>query len=112
PVVMSSGDLPRSVRASISIPLVFTPVYMDGTYLADGGLVANVPVGIARQLGAERVIVSDLSIPQSDTIPLLSAAAVSTRLLDYLADQPRAVMGPDDIYMLMPVQKFATLDFA
>ena len=112
PVVMGSGDLPRSVRASISIPLVFTPVHMDGTYLADGGLVANVPVGIARELGAQRVIVSDLSIPQSDTIPLLSAAAVSARLLDYLADQPRAVMGPDDIYMLMPVEKYATLDFA
>lgn len=112
PVVMGSGDLPRSVRASISIPLVFTPVHMDGTYLADGGLVANVPVGIARELGAQRVIVSDLSIPQSDTIPLLSAAAVSARLLDYLADQPRAIMGPDDIYMLMPVEKYATLDFA
>jgi NTE family protein len=111
PVVMGHGDLPRSVRASISIPLVFTPIFMDGTYLADGGLVANVPVGIARELGAQRVIVSDLSIPQSDTIPLLSAAAVSARLLDYLADQPRAPMGPDDIYMLMPVQTYATLDF-
>lgn len=111
PVVMGSGDLPRSTRASISIPLVFTPMHMDGTYLADGGLVANVPVGIARELGAERVIVSDLSIPQSDTIPLLSPDAVAARLLDYLADQPRAVMGPDDIYMLMPVQKYGTLDF-
>ncbi len=112
PVVMGSGDLPRSVRASISIPVVFAPVYMDGTYLADGGLSANVPVGIARELGAQRVIVSDLSIPQSDTIPLLSAAAVSARLLDYLADQPLPAMGPDDIYMLMPVGKYATLDFA
>lgn len=50
PVILGSGDLPRSVRASISIPVVFTPVYMDGRYLADGGLVANVPVSIARQL--------------------------------------------------------------
>lgn len=111
-VIMGSGDLPRSVRASISIPVVFTPVHMDGSYLADGGLVANVPVVIARDLGAERVIVSDLSIPQSDTIPLLSAAAVSARLVDYLADQPRAKMGPDDIYMLMPVEKYGTLDFS
>ncbi len=111
PVILGSGDLPRSVRASISIPLVFTPVHMDGTYLADGGLVANVPVVIARDLGAERVIVSDLSIPQSDTIPLLSPDAVAARLVDYLADQPRAVIGPDDIYMLMPVAKYGTLDF-
>ncbi len=112
PVILSSGDLPRAVRASISIPLVFTPVYIDGKYLADGGLVANVPVGIARQLGATRVIVSDLSIPQSDTIPLLSSSAVAARLLDYLADQPLAELGPDDIYIKMPVGKFSTLDFA
>jgi len=112
PVVMASGDLPRSVRASISIPLVFTPIHMDGTYLADGGLVANVPVGIARQLGAVRVIVSDVSIPQSDTVPLLSADAVAARLLDYLADQPMGELGPDDIHVLFPVQRFGTLDFA
>lgn len=112
PVVMGSGDLPRSVRASISIPLVLTPIYMDGTYLADGGLVANVPVGIARQLGAVRVIVSDVSIPQSDTVPLLSPEAVAARLLDYLADQPMGELGPDDIHVMFPVQNFGTLDFA
>ncbi len=112
PIVMGSGDLPRSVRASISIPLVFTPVYMDGAYLADGALVANVPVGIARQLGAVRVIVSDVSIPQSDTIPLLAPDAVAARLLDYLADQPLGELGPDDIHVLFPVEKYSTLDFA
>ena len=112
PVVMGSGDLPRSVRASISIPLVFTPIHMDSVYLADGGLVANVPVGIARQLGAVRVIVSDVSIPQSDTVPLLSPEAVAARLLDYLADQPMGELGPDDIHVMFPVQKFGTLDFA
>ena len=85
---------------------------MDGSYLADGGLVANVPVGIARELGAVRVIVSDVSIPQSDTVPLLSGAAVAARLLDYLADQPMGELGPDDIHVLFPVQGFGTLDFA
>jgi predicted acylesterase/phospholipase RssA len=112
PVVMGAGDLPRSVRASISIPLVFTPIYMDGAFLADGGLVANVPVAIARQLGAVRVIVSDVSIPQSDTVPLFSADAVAARLLDYLSDQPLGELGPDDIHVRMPVQEFSTLDFA
>jgi NTE family protein len=112
PVILGEGDLPRSVRASISIPLVFTPVYMDGRYLADGGLTANIPVGIARQLGAVRVIVSDVSIPQSDTVSLLSPDAVAARLLDYLSDQPDAELGPDDIYVVFPVQRFSMLDFA
>ncbi len=96
-VVLGEGDLPRAVRASISIPIVFTPIYMNGMYLVDGGLAANVPVAIARELGAERVIVSDLSVPQSDTIPLFSSDAVMSRLMDYLADQPLPPMGPEDI---------------
>ena len=49
PVVLAQGDLPRAVRASIAIPIVFTPEYINGQYLADGGLSANIPIGIARE---------------------------------------------------------------
>lgn len=55
-VRLTSGDLVEAVRASISIPGVFTPVRKDGMLLVDGGLLNNVPVSLARDLGAERVI--------------------------------------------------------
>jgi NTE family protein len=64
-VVHDSGDLPNAVRASISLPLVFVPVVCaDGSLLVDGGLVEPVPVRLAREMGARRVIavaVSNLS---------------------------------------------------
>ncbi len=60
-VVLKSGDLIEAVRASISIPGIFTPVVLDGRVLVDGGLVDPVPVTVARSLGADRVIAVDLS---------------------------------------------------
>ncbi len=61
PVVLKSGDLIEAVRASISIPGIFTPVISDGRVLVDGGLVEPVPVTVARNLGADRVIAVDIS---------------------------------------------------
>ncbi len=52
----TEGDLLKAIRASISIPLVFTPVRMNGRILVDGGLVSPVPVKAARDLGADFVI--------------------------------------------------------
>lgn len=55
-VVLNSGDLIKSVRASMSVPAVFRPVEMDGRYLVDGGVVCNVPADIVKQMGADIVI--------------------------------------------------------
>jgi predicted acylesterase/phospholipase RssA len=59
-VVLGAGDLAQAVRASFAIPLVFTPVRIGDRVLVDGGLALNVPISVARELGAERVIVSRL----------------------------------------------------
>ena len=55
-VVLREGSLIEAVRASISIPGIFTPVALKGRYLVDGGLVNTVPVSICREMGAEYVI--------------------------------------------------------
>src|SRR4051812_10443258 len=59
PVVLGSGDLAQAVRASFAIPLIFSPESLGGRLLADGGLSANIPIAVARNAGAQRVIVSD-----------------------------------------------------
>ncbi len=46
--VFSSGDLITAILASISIPLVFKPVVINGQYYADGGLVKNLPASVIR----------------------------------------------------------------
>jgi len=56
-VIMEDGDLATAVFASMAIPGLIPPVERDGKHLIDGGLVNNVPVDLARALGADIVIV-------------------------------------------------------
>ena len=56
PVVLDSGSLLDAIRASISIPGIFTPVKRDGKTLIDGGMSSPVPIWLARKMGAEQVI--------------------------------------------------------
>lgn len=59
-VVMSGGDLPMAVRASMSIPVLFEPVRRGGRLLVDGGVVDPVPVEAARALGGDPVVAVDV----------------------------------------------------
>lgn len=62
-VVIDNTTLATAMRASMSIPGAFAPVELDGRKLVDGGSVANLPVGVAKQLGATSVIAVDISSP-------------------------------------------------
>lgn len=61
-VVLSEGDLAQAMRASMAIPLVFKPVKMNGMTLVDGGVLNNLPVDVARDMGADFVIAVDLTV--------------------------------------------------
>ena len=56
PVVLNSGSLASSMRASMAIPSIFTPVKIDDHLLVDGGLVRNMPVQEVLDMGADIVI--------------------------------------------------------
>jgi NTE family protein len=55
-VVIDRGPVPEALRASISIPGIFTVARREGRYLVDGGLVNPVPVNVVRRMGADFVI--------------------------------------------------------
>jgi len=59
-VVLDKGEMASAIRASVSIPLIFKPVEIDGRTLADGGLSAPIPAEIARNIGADIVIAVNL----------------------------------------------------
>ena len=59
-VVLDRGNLVQAVRASMSIPGLFPPVYWQGRELIDGGIVRNLPVDVARDMGADFVIAVDV----------------------------------------------------
>jgi NTE family protein len=55
-VVLNSGDIVAAIRASISIPSVFTTIEIDNRQLVDGGVVMNFPVVVAKDMGADFII--------------------------------------------------------
>ncbi|MCX7549128.1 patatin-like phospholipase family protein [Xanthomarina sp. F1114] len=59
-VVMGEGSLEIALRASMSIPSIFQPVAHNETLLVDGGIMDNFPTDIAKELGADIIIGSDV----------------------------------------------------
>lgn len=59
---ITKGSLATAIRASLSIPGLFTPVWLDGRLLVDGGVSNPVPVDVARSLGADVVIGVDVLV--------------------------------------------------
>jgi NTE family protein len=59
-VIMNDGAVGPAVRASCSVPGIFTPYRRGKRLLVDGGVIANLPVQVVRQMGAEYVIAVDL----------------------------------------------------
>ena len=74
-VVFTDGLISDAVRASISIPALFTPVIKDSCFLVDGGLVDPVPVEICHKLGATHVLAVDLFGNQSPSPSDLGSAS-------------------------------------
>jgi NTE family protein len=80
-VVIRSGDVIEAVRASISVPGIFTPVRSNGGILVDGGLTNPVPVSAVRAMGADIVIAVDLNheiIAGKNLKPLRPAAKANS----------------------------------
>jgi NTE family protein len=112
PVVLRSGDLAQAVRASAAVPLLFAPERLDGRFLTDGGLSANIPVSVARQEGAERVIVVDATEHPPDSVAGYSPLVIADRMIQFLFQQPEAALGPGDVLIRPGVDGFASLNFS
>jgi len=79
-IIIDSGNIIESIRASVSVPGVFTPVHLNGKWLVDGGLVDPVPVKVVREMGADIVIGIDLNSGISNSnLPNKSKKTVKTK---------------------------------
>jgi len=115
PVVMDHGSLATAMRASMSVAGAFAPVEWEGHLLVDGGAVANLPVGIAQSLGAERVIAVDISSPLSGQEELKSVMSIFSQFTGLLtvgnrdADVKR--LKPDDVLIIPELGDISFSDF-
>ena len=72
-VILTDGPVLEAVRASISIPVIFTVVKKNGRYLVDGGLVNPVPVSVVKSMGADFVIAVDVTPDRMERARYLSS---------------------------------------
>ncbi len=81
-VLHTTGDLARAIRASLSVPVIFSPVESDGRLLIDGGVTEPVPVAAAKELGAGRIIAVTLYAGSTGlSEELLDSGSLLDRLL-------------------------------
>jgi NTE family protein len=84
PVILDSGDLAMAMRASMSIPAAFAAVEKDGKLLVDGGVSNNLPIDVARQMGADIIIAVDISTPLLNREKLNSSLRITQQLTGIL----------------------------
>jgi NTE family protein len=109
-VVLQNGSVARAVRASSAIPGIFIPVRYQGRLLVDGGVLNNVPVDVARKMGAQVVIAVNLdggrkatqvnnifdAIVQSLHLMAIESTAARLREADVVIQPAVSNIGPID----------------
>ncbi len=101
-IVLKRGNLPRAVRASMSFPLAFPPVYWDGRPLVDGGVVDNLPVREARAFGAEVVVAVDIRSPPPEASAYHNALGVASQVSSLLTERVNAEVREEPDVLIKP----------
>ncbi|MBC8196550.1 MAG: patatin-like phospholipase family protein [Candidatus Marinimicrobia bacterium] len=65
-VIIERGVLPKALRASLSIPTIFSPVIWGDSLLVDGGVINNLPTDIVKEMGADIIIAIDVGTPMKN----------------------------------------------
>ncbi len=86
-IVFNQGRLPDVMRASMSVPGAIAPFQIGERIFLDGGLTRNLPVDIARQMGADIVIAVNLGTPLLKRSELQSFVGVSLQTINILTEQ-------------------------
>ena len=86
-VVFNEGELASVMRASMSVPGAIAPAEIGGKLLVDGGLTNNLPVDVARAMGAEVIIAVNLGTPLSSRESIQSVLGVTAQMVNILTEQ-------------------------
>ncbi|MCH5225906.1 MAG: patatin-like phospholipase family protein [Muribaculaceae bacterium] len=108
-IVLSSGSLGDAVRASMSFPLVFKPIEIDGVLVYDGGIYDNFPVDVMREdFHPDFIIGVSVSGPDGKPIP----GDIYSQLEDMIIQNNNYDLPADEgVKIQVPVLNFGVLDW-
>lgn len=86
-IVIREGPVHTAVRASISIPGVFTPVRYENRLLVDGAVAERLPVGVARDMGADIIIGVDVTFAEDRQTQIRNTLDVILQAIEILERQ-------------------------
>ena len=81
-IIFSNGSLAKALRASSSIPTIFSPIEQEEKLLVDGGLVNNLPINLAEKLGAEYIIASNVMSSYKSKDEIIDVFNIIGRIID------------------------------
>lgn len=114
-VILSQGDLATALQVSMSIPGVVRPIELKNRLMVDGGIANNLPVSVARSLGAEVVIAVDIGSPTMTKEELLSGFAILRQMVGFLTQKnvayQKSLLTDKDIYIQPALEGITTLSF-
>ncbi len=111
-ITFNRGDAGMAVRASSAIPGLIQPVEINGAEYVDGGLVSQVPVRVARQLGAEIIIAVDVSKQLFKREQLATTVAVMQQALSIMAHKVTTLeLQEADVVIRPEVSGMSVADF-
>ncbi|PHQ25645.1 patatin [Marinobacter guineae] len=114
-VIIDKGNLSEAIRASMSIPGVYAPVEWQGRLLVDGGVANNLPVSVARDLGADIVIAVDITDNLMETDELREAFSVVGQLTTIMTrrntDQQLELIKDRDVLIRPDLEGYTSADF-
>lgn len=115
-VVLDHGSIADAMRASMAIPGAFAPHEIDGQILVDGGMLRNVPYDIVKAMGADIIIVEDVTKPPDDIKEDLTLMGVLTQTLELTiqgnALESRKQMSERDVLLLPALTGIGMESFA
>ncbi|MBW3694165.1 serine protease [Vibrio sp. T187] len=114
-VIIDSGQLVDAMMASMSVPGALPPYEHDGRMLVDGGVTNNMPVDVARAMGADIVIAVDISTDYKNEDDFTTFLTVADQLSNYLvrrSTQKQAkTLTEEDIFLRPDVGQMETTEF-
>ena len=110
--VFRSGPLSVALRSTMSLPGLFTPVRYGDHLYADGGLLNNIPIDVARGMGADIVIGIHLEVaPLSPNENLSSFSVLGRSIAVMISANELRSMEKADLLVSVPLQKYTALDY-
>jgi NTE family protein len=111
-VVFKDGPLSEALRATMSLPAIFSPVRRDDHVFVDGGIINNLPVDVARAMGADVVIAVHLEVPPLNPNEGLSVFSVLQRSVGVIVSANEyESMQKADILVAVHTEKFNMIDY-